>query len=298
MNHAALFDFMAERHAIWRRRAAGQSAPWTSDPILGTYRFTNVYRELDRVTSWYRENLREKLDDIELVRATLRFRWLNRDDLGEELINAYGTDPFARWDLAKLEEAIRYFRPDGPWVTGAFIVRTPSGDNKLSGVMTVLSGLERRLGWFYTTLQRAETMEWAFATLYRGRPRYVGHFTLYEVLCDFRFTDLFNPTDTRSWANPGPGAARGLARLNGRAPVPGRGAGTPNRSESVLMMRTLYQLARGDRALMDAVREPGLPFEMREIEHQLCEFDKYERARLDQGRPRQKLPKASRVATL
>ena len=30
------------------------------------------------------------------------------------------------------------------------------------------------------------------------------------------------------------------------------------------------------------------PFELREIEHSLCEFDKYERIRLGQGRPKQK----------
>ncbi len=28
------------------------------------------------------------------------------------------------------------------------------------------------------------------------------------------------------------------------------------------------------------------PWEMREVEHTLCEFDKHERARLGQGRPR------------
>ena len=35
--------------------------------------------------------------------------------------------------------------------------------------------------------------------------------------------------------------------------------------------------------------EPFVPaLEMREIEHCLCEFDKYERARLGEGRPRAK----------
>ena len=31
-----------------------------------------------------------------------------------------------------------------------------------------------------------------------------------------------------------------------------------------------------------------LPLEMRDIEHCLCEFDKYERTRLGEGRPRAK----------
>ena len=36
------------------------------------------------------------------------------------------------------------------------------------------------------------------------------------------------------------------------------------------------------------VNDEPLPLEMRDIEHCLCEFDKYERVRLGQGRPRAK----------
>jgi ppGpp synthetase/RelA/SpoT-type nucleotidyltranferase len=44
-------------------------------------------------------------------------------------------------------------------------------------------------------------------------------------------------------------------------------------------MRELLNIARA---------EHHLDFEMREVEHSLCEFDKYERTRLGQGRPRSK----------
>ncbi len=54
-----VFAFVHERHQIYLRRQAGQPKPWTANPILQQYRFTNVYRELDRVTIWIRENWRE-----------------------------------------------------------------------------------------------------------------------------------------------------------------------------------------------------------------------------------------------
>ena len=41
-----------ERHAIYQKRAKGQPAPWTDDPILRDYKFTNPFRENDRVTVW------------------------------------------------------------------------------------------------------------------------------------------------------------------------------------------------------------------------------------------------------
>src|SRR5271155_4828919 len=49
----AVFDsywhFAAERQRVFFARVAGESAPWTRDPILSTYKFTNAYRASDRV---------------------------------------------------------------------------------------------------------------------------------------------------------------------------------------------------------------------------------------------------------
>ena len=64
MKHIKAFlKFAHERHEIYLRRTAGRPKPWTRDPILQTYSFTNVYRELDRVTIWVREHIREPFAD-------------------------------------------------------------------------------------------------------------------------------------------------------------------------------------------------------------------------------------------
>src|SRR5690606_32900931 len=57
-----LFAFIRERHAIWERRNKGLPKPWTEDPILQSYRFCNVYRELDKETIWIRKNWRNDSD--------------------------------------------------------------------------------------------------------------------------------------------------------------------------------------------------------------------------------------------
>ena len=47
----AFFEFIYDRQEIWHKRSyLKQPAPWTSDPILNTYKFCNVYRELDAGT--------------------------------------------------------------------------------------------------------------------------------------------------------------------------------------------------------------------------------------------------------
>lgn len=59
MDTSALLNFIAERELIRCRRATGLPAPWTDNPILQTWSFTNVRREDDRVTRWVATHWRE-----------------------------------------------------------------------------------------------------------------------------------------------------------------------------------------------------------------------------------------------
>jgi hypothetical protein len=97
----------------------------------------------------------------------------------------------------------------------------------------------------------------------------------YEVVTDLRHTRYLRAApDIYDWANAGPGALRGLNRLLGRdlnAPVADR---------AVTLMRAIY-------AEQDTYRAAHVPrLEMRDIEHSLCELDKYLRVKQGQGKPR------------
>ena len=76
---ARFFWWIEERHRIFEKRKRGLSRDWwTEDEILRTYRFTNPYRENDRTTVWFRENIRDPLkDDNKVLMATVIFRWFN-----------------------------------------------------------------------------------------------------------------------------------------------------------------------------------------------------------------------------
>ena len=52
---AAFFAYMKKRDAVRVVKARG-GPPWSDDPILNQYKFTNVKREHDRTTAWMREN--------------------------------------------------------------------------------------------------------------------------------------------------------------------------------------------------------------------------------------------------
>lgn len=302
----AFFAFARERHRIWTERQKGRAAPWTSDPILQQYRFTNVFRELDRTTLWFAKHVRAPLlksDIRSQILATVVFRWFNRITTGEAIFcqtalhesGARATIATA-WDCrigakAKnwcdtLRDTIKMYCGDGPYVTGAYIIKTPDGMNKLDGVLWcieqfMLGELEELTDYIAAGVQRNErvTLEKAWQILCKAQ--YMGHFMAYEVITDLRWSVLSGAADIMTWANPGPGAMRGLNRVHGR---------TLNHSQHkdrfIQEMRDLLA-ASGDPKLWPDLY-PDL--EMREIEHTLCEFDKYERVRNGEGKPRGRYP--------
>jgi hypothetical protein len=43
-----LWRWVKERHAIYTARREGKPSPWTAEPIIATYKFTNIFREIDQ----------------------------------------------------------------------------------------------------------------------------------------------------------------------------------------------------------------------------------------------------------
>ena len=58
-----LANFMKARHNIYLKKQADKPRPWTDDWVLDTFRFCNVYRELDTVTEWVAANIRKPFAD-------------------------------------------------------------------------------------------------------------------------------------------------------------------------------------------------------------------------------------------
>jgi hypothetical protein len=264
--------WMEERQRIYLRRQSGQPWPWTDDPILQRYRFCNVYREQDRTTTWIRENWREPYaDHPNLWFAMCIARQINYIDTLADIGFPEQWQPHYVYAVMQKREALglKVF-------TSAYMVGggSPRGTYKIEYIVwRVLNQL-----WEST---RNTTLPWdrpnctlELATLFLSKFRGFGMFLAYEVVTDMRHTRyLCNAPDINTWANPGPGAVRGLNRLTGRS-LQSR----PGRKQLIDEMRELLQIAtaRTDPAIL-----PNL--EMRDIEMSLCEFDKYERLRTGGG---------------
>jgi hypothetical protein len=329
----ALAAFMAERHAIYMRKAwledkglqgAGGMVPrmgsrmaagwgqgsdlagpyqggWglehlTDNPILRRFRFCNVYRELDRVTVWIRENIREPFADHEhlwfMLCVARHFNW---PDTLQDLMDGGDAWPSDR-------PCDRGFRPDHMtsvlWqrqvnklkvYTGAYMIRAEQHDDKpwrhwpkvrYSSEIVLGRLWEARNYWELFLRQGDPNTMQEIWNLFQ-HPQYVGWgpFMAYQVVVDMRWTRyLRGAPDINEWAAVGPGSARGLNRLHGRplkSPV-SQGQGL----EEMQAVRAWMQ--EGGLAAYPWLDVP----ELSDVQNCLCEFDKYERVRLGEGRPR------------
>lgn len=284
--------FLTERHGIYKRRFIEKLPyPWTEDAVLRDYKFTNVYRQLDRVSiEWQNryarllmKNKNIKHSDIVFHNAMFRlFNWPETYDTLNFGLRKWNKKQAIKMLLKRqTEEHEQIF-------TGAYIV-TSGGQSvpKVEVICQALDFLHRRKRQIANRIRKHGTMEYAVKLL-QVVPT-VGAFVAYELACDLRFTKvLAHAKDVLSWANPGPGAKRGIHRLmTGKKD---KVAGV----DYVAAMRMLLTTMPAE--VKAAIKHPEWPIEMREIEHSLCEFDKMMRVRNGEGKPRSRYrPPVERV---
>jgi hypothetical protein len=289
--HAPLWYWMSERHAIYVRRLSGQPKPWTHDRILQSFRFCNVFRELDTVTCWIRENIRKPYADHEHLWFMLAIaRYINLPDTLQALIEAGAWPSNPDFTPSLMTEVLDARKSHGEQIyTGAYMIRAESDPkapwyrwSKQRYIAEIVLGRlwedRKAIGEFLD--HECDELQRAWAMLAKA-PRYVGWgpFMTYEWVTDLRWTRyLEDAADIYSWANAGPGALRGLRRLrhpefklDGPPVAPDEAT-----AEMIKLMRMAPKFLPAE---FDEL-------ELRDIEHSLCEVDKYLRVFHGEGKPR------------
>jgi hypothetical protein len=98
--------FAFERHSIYFKRLRGEASPWTDDPILRKYKFTDSFRILDRVSQYlvreviYKPGLSTEPEEI--IFRILLFKLFNAIGAWEALTAALpGTPTWKDFDAAR-----------------------------------------------------------------------------------------------------------------------------------------------------------------------------------------------------
>jgi len=79
-------EFVKERISIWKKKTLKENPTYTKDPILGTYRFCNIFREFDKQTIEFHTILNPIRDDFPLWLLNMfYFRMVARIETVKEL---------------------------------------------------------------------------------------------------------------------------------------------------------------------------------------------------------------------
>jgi len=260
------FAFLRERYEILLNRKRGLSQPWTADPVLQEWRFCNVRREDDKVTIWFRENIRGPLqEDPSVFFATVAFRWFNTIETGEA-IRPWLLGP---WDRKEVLAVLRKQLKAGKKLfTGAFVVNSKGGKRKHIDVLDNLDWVRKHLIPFHDSFPR--TKESVFRYLLQV-PR-LGNFAAYQIVVDLQYTYLLrDATDLNTFTVAGPGCARGIGLMWEDDEKRFSFTSKKDQDDMLWIMQHALTCSRSERNWP----KDWPPFVLSDIENGFCEYSKW-----------------------
>ncbi len=264
--------FAAERQAIFFRKLADGSAPWTQDPILARYKFTNAYRASDRVSQYLIRHViydGEQAPEEVFFRSIL-FKLFNKIETWELLSAELGRISFEDYSYHRYDQILTNARAAKlPIYSAAYIM--PSGKRAFGDQAKHRNHL-RLLEWLMRDqvafrIADASTMQQAFDIL-RSYPT-IGDFLAYQYVTDLNYSELCDFSEME-FVVPGPGAKDGLRKCFGNT-------GTWSDSDLIRLVTERQSLEFARRNL-EFQTLWGRPLQLIDCQNLFCEVSKYARA--------------------
>jgi alpha-glutamyl/putrescinyl thymine pyrophosphorylase clade 1 len=254
--------FADERENIRKLKDSGKPRPWTRDPILGNFSFTNVHREDDKQT-----------------RLIARY-WRGPYSTNRDLWFAMFVARLVNWwpTLAKLRFPVPW-DPDN--FVNTLVQRRFLGEKTFSGAYIINQMIKGGTGmdkgaylakfvlgplWEDRTQLRPTSKDTLASvcdrwTQYKG----VGGFIAAQVIADLKYVDpLHKAKDWYSWAASGPGSRRGLNLVLGD-------------DKDKPWEESMWLVALQDLQQQFNKEVSFQPLHAQDMQNVLCEFSKYQR---------------------
>lgn len=295
-----LYNFIKRRYNIHLKKdVMGKPQPWTKDPVLQEFRFTNIRREHDRESKWLIKNISTNPDlsyEDKILNGIL-FRLYNKHQTTELLGMPFHFtkewDPEgyrAVFEAAKQEYPHRVFFTSAFHTTGmkmAMIKYVPEGVDSTMAEIRVLHFLKHLYeDDLPSKIKLAKTQKAVFETIkkYDG----IGEFLGYQMFVDMTYIPEF-PFSENEFTIAGPGCKMGLDYLfEDKAGM--------TYDECVFWVRDnlerLFHEVLGKewdcKKIFWDLPEEDRCFNVMSLENCFCELSKYIRAKTETGRPRKK----------
>lgn len=294
-NFKHLYNFIVRRYLIHKRKdVQGKPAPWTKDPILQEFKFTNVRREHDRETRWVLNNIvhNPALSYENKLMNIILYRMFNKS----VTIEAFGVPLAYPIDEGKTRAALKQKLKDEPkytFFTNAFLtcgLKVALGNQKHTNdefmPMRVIKFANHL--WedgLIEKIKKCKTQKDVFDAIksYNG----LGTFLAYQIFVDFTYIPEF-PFSENEFTVSGPGCDRGLKEVF-------QDFDGLNMEEALFWLRDNIDEefeARGwkwDKDKLFSDLEPhDRCMNVMSLENCHCEISKYIRATNGTGRPKNK----------
>lgn len=252
-----------ERHHIYLLKEEGISKPWTNDPIFQNYFFCNVFRQYDKCSKWIIKNIMPLVDqDIKNWPLIILYRYISTYKIFEHIEYHNDLD-----DINGVYNYLKKLHDFGEKIFNGCFIRNPRIKNGWVPTYQVpfyLIKEIREVEHYLFECIKENSLEslTEFFSSFSATKGFMG----YEYACDFEYTKHFNPEDKYSWCNKGPGAQRGLSWL-----VCGNSYNKFTEDQWIICTQKLYEILNKH----FLIHFPSENISIREVEHWLCEFQKY-----------------------
>jgi thymidylate kinase len=265
--------FAFKRQEIFFKRLEGRPAPWTDDPILQTFKFTNAYRASDRVSQFLIKDViygtQYPTNPEEVFFRTILFKLFNKIGTWELLERVIGPILYSEYSFDRYDDVLTQAMARGERIySGAYIM--PSGGRVLGSSIkhrNHLRLLERMMADDAPRkIQNAKTMHAAFDILLTYPM--IGEFLAYQYIIDLNYSEMVCFSE-RDFVVPGPGALDGIRKCF-------TDLGGLNEPEVIRFIadqqdREFERLGLSFRSLC------GRPLQLIDCQNLFCEVNKYSR---------------------
>ncbi|KAB2950485.1 MAG: hypothetical protein F9K19_21855 [Rhizobiaceae bacterium] len=271
--YESYWRFAAERQAVFFRRARGEMRPWTDNPVLAIYKFTNAYRASDRVSQYlirhviYRDDLPKSPPEVFF--RILLFKLFNKIETWELLERALGPITFDDYRFAAYDSVLVRAMHAGRRIYSAAYIMPPGSRafGRSAKHQNHLLLLERMMAdRLAERLAQTRTMQEGFEKL-RAYPT-IGDFLAYQFITDINYSELTDFSEM-DFVVPGPGARDGLRKCF-------VDPGGLNEPELIRLMADLQE-QEFERLGLDFRSLWGRRLQLIDCQNLFCEVDKYAR---------------------
>jgi len=263
--------FAARRQEIYLRRASGQGAPWTKDPILLEHKFTNVYRASDRTSQYlikdvlYSESFSKEFEEV--VFRTILFKLFNRIDTWKLLTQELGDVSWATFDERAYDRVMTAAMERGDRLySAAYIVPPVKGgyEYKHRGHLYLIKKMMSEK--VPNKVKNSNSLSEIFWLL-KSYPS-LGDFIAFQISIDLNYSEGVNFSEN-DFVVAGPGARDGISKcfVNSEQFAP----------EDLIELMVDMQEREFSRLGLIFAGLWGRPLQLIDAQNVFCEISKYAR---------------------